>query len=91
MMMETGTEFGAAFEAGIKCVFAAWTVTEEFGTVVFSAFAFASTPTDGPVGIGVGSTAYGVAIYNREYTIQTVQFCFGGDVPTADSVVFWHP
>jgi hypothetical protein len=82
---------GEAFAAGGKCALAVFTLSEEIGTIVFSAFAFASTTVDGPVGIGIGSAAYGVAVYNLDYTVQTLEWCGGGDVPTADSIVVWHP
>jgi hypothetical protein len=77
--------WGAA-EVTLKCGYGAYQLGSYAATILGAAFAYSTTLAGNPFGPYLGTAGVGVALYNQEHTIQAMEWCFGGDLPSAPSV-----
>lgn len=84
---DEGIDWKSVLEVTIKCGFASAVLTGELLLVATSGTAAGATiAAPNPVTAGVAAAAGSIAIYNYEFTRQSILWCFGGDIPTAPKV-----
>jgi hypothetical protein len=82
-----------AFDAALKCGYAAYTVGSEFDTMFTGAgFAFLAGGTIEMPVVSLIFAAGAVAavtttVYNITYTAQSIDWCLGGPAPSAPNVL----